>query len=120
MVQTQVSKSLAIISKKLKRNSPGSHTLISGFSPESALFRKWVVQSFLSDQVAEIKIYQHVLPMVVFLMDLKEVDIFVTFFTAWVSMIKKSSLYAVLMLLEDVMLIDLDSRGYYSLKTSKC
>src|SRR5947207_469678 len=77
--------------------------------------KKWVVQSSLGDQVVLIKISRLVLQMVVFLMDPKEVDIFGISFIAWVSMIRKLLPSVVLMLLDDVILIDLDLRGYVPL-----
>jgi hypothetical protein len=78
------------------------------------LSKKWAVQSFPGDQAVLIKMLRLVLLMVVFLMRPKEPDIFVTSFIAWVSMIRKLLLSVVLMLLDGVIPIDLDIRGYVS------
>jgi hypothetical protein len=111
-LQMPVSKSLAIILKRSSNNSLGLHTGIFGLLLEFVRSKKWVVLSFLGGLVALIKNPLIVLPMVVFLMDQREVDTFEISFTAWVSMIKKSLLLSAPMPLDDAIPIDLDIRGY--------
>ena len=75
-------------------------------------YRKWAVQISLGDQAVPTKIYLRVPPTVAFPTDPRVPNMSVIFSTEWDSMIRRLSLYAELMRLDDAILIDLDLKGY--------